>query len=178
MGEPLENLYFNWLCAKVIDIRNFHPSDTYWELFKKLHRTEFIWLIPNDDNRVMDGKELRKEFILQADIPDDPDWRTLIPCSILEMLIAFSRRAEFMTDIPSVDWFWEFITNLGLRDFDDGSDLDPEEIDEILYQFVWRTYDGDGLGGMFPIRNPRRNEKDIEIWFQFCEYLVDQDRLS
>jgi hypothetical protein len=177
MGEPLENLYFNWLCAKVIEPRKFHPSDTYWELLRKLHRTEFVWTLSGDDNRAEDGKELRREFILQADIPDDPEWRLLIGCSVLEMLIAFSRRAEFQTDMPAKEWFWEFLTNLGLGDFDDGSDLDPEEVDEVLEQLIWRTYDANGVGGLFPIKNPEVNQKEIEIWHQFCDYLVDQDRL-
>jgi len=177
MGEPLENLYFNWLCAKVVDMRKTNPSDTYWELLRKLHKTEFVWFLSGDDNRAEDGKELRREFILQADIPDDPEWRLILGCSVLEMLIAFARRAEFQTDMPVSDWFWEFLTNLGLAEFNDGSDLDPEEIDEILECLVWRTYDYNGLGGMFPIKNPETDQRDIEIWHQFCDYLVDQDRL-
>jgi hypothetical protein len=180
MSEPLENLYFNWLCAKVVNPDSYLPSSTYWELLKKMHKTEFVWLISGDDNRAEDGKELRKEFILQADIPDDVEWRTLIPCSVLEMFIAFARRAEFQTDIPAHEWFWEFLNNLGLNEFNDGSDIDPEEIDEILYQFIWRTYDEDGLGGMFPINNLPPDHLDqtkVEIWYQFCDYLVDKDHL-
>ncbi|MET0786956.1 MAG: hypothetical protein ABWY25_09635 [Paenisporosarcina sp.] len=177
MVEPIENLYFNWLCAKVIYIRNHSPSLTYWKLFKILHTTEFVWLLSGDDNRAEDGLELRTEFILEADIPDDPEWRVNPGCSLLEMFIAFSRRAEFMTEQSAQDWFWEFMDNLGLKEFNDGSDIPDYEVEEILDRFIWRTYELNGNGGMLPIDRPKQDQRGIEIWFQFCDYLVDHDRL-
>ena len=177
MGEPLENLYFNWLCTKVVNTRNSSPSLTYWILFRVLHQTEFVWLMSGDDNRVEDGKELRTEFLLQADIPDDPHWRTVIGCSILEMLIALSRRAEFMTEISAKDWFWEFINNLGLMDFNDASGVEPIDIEEILEVFIWRTYESNGHGGLLPLDEPFSDQRGHEIWHQFCDYLVDKDLL-
>ena len=177
MSEPLENLYFNWLCAKVVYIREHSPSKMYWKLLSTLHRTEFAWFLSGDDNRAEDGLELRREFLLAADIPDQQEWRRIPPCSVLEMLIAFSRRTEFQTDDPAKDWFWEFIDNLGLKHINDGSDVTPEAIQIALDKFIWRTYDYSGRGGMFPLDNPRRNQKEVEIWYQFCDYLMDQDRM-
>jgi hypothetical protein len=177
MPEPLENLYFNWLCAKITDVTITAPSRTHWELFRILHRTEFVWLLSGDDNRAEDGKELRREFLIAAEIPDDPAWRLDIGCSMLEMFIAFSRRAAFMTDMQSHIWFWEFMENLGLRKFTDDK-VDPEKIAEILEYVIWRTYDEDGNGGLFPINNYREDQRNVELWYQLCEYLVDHDRLS
>lgn len=176
MGEPLEHLYFNWLCAKVVDPTETSPSLTYWVLLKTLHTTEFVWLISGDDNRAADGKDLRREFLLLGEIPDDPDWRYIEGCSILEMMIAFARRANFETDIPVRDWFWEFAENLGLKDFNDAN-VKPFEIEEILASFIWRMYEGNGIGGMFPIQDPHQDQRNVEIWYQFCDYLVDQNRL-
>lgn len=177
MGEPLENLYFNWLCAKVIDTSKKNPNETYWELFKVLHTTEFVWVIEGDDNRCADGKELRIEFLLQADIPDDLDWRTLTECSVLEMLIAFARRAEFSTEQSLEDWFWEFLFNLGLHEFCDKRHPDKQDIAEILDNLIWRHYDEQCHGGMFPNDNPSVDLRDLDIWYQFNEYLTSQDRL-
>ena len=176
MTEPLENLYFNWLSAKVVNIRTTSPSRTYWELLRILHTTEFVWLLSGDDNRSEDGKELRREFLILADIPDNPEWRLDIPCSLLEMFIAFSRRAEFMTDMPSKDWFWEIMDNLGLKEFDDAH-FDIHDVDNIIEDFIWRVYEPNGYGGMFPIHEPKTDQANIEIWHQFCDYLVDQNRL-
>lgn len=175
MNEPLENLYFNWLSSKVMRIENPTPSLTYWNLLRALHNTEFVWIIQGDDNRAEDGLDLRREFLIAADIPDHPEWRAM-PCSLFEMLIAFSRRAEFQTDDPARQWFWEFITNLGLNEFTDAEEISEEDIGEYLYQLVWRTYDNSGRGGLFPLDNPKQDQTKTEIWYQFCEYLVDQGR--
>lgn len=177
MGGPFEEIYFNWLCAKVINPIDFDRTATYYELLKKLHCTEFQWFISGDDNRAEDGKELRRDFILQADARDDPEWRTALGCSVLEMLIAFSKRAEFQTDDPASQWFWEFIDNLGLKDFTDQSGFDEEFVDVVLEELIFRTYQPNGNGSMFPIRDSGVDQRGIEIWYQFCNYLVDQNRM-
>jgi len=178
MTESLENLYFNWLCAKVMDHQNMTPSKSYYNLMRILQSTEFIWLLSGDDNRAADGLDLRKEFLLLADIPDHPEWREFPPCSILEMLIAFSRRAEFMTDIPANECFWDMLDNLDLKRVNDGTRIKQKEIDEILESFIWRTYDVNGTGGLFPVDSPREDQRHVEIWYQFCGYLLDHERLS
>jgi hypothetical protein len=177
--EPLENLYFNWLCAKVVDVRKTLPSQTYWELLKLLHTTEFVWIVSRDDNRIADGKQLREEFLLYGYIPDDPDWRLYPGCSVLEMLIAYARRTEFLADYTGLsvqDWFWEFLHNLGLDMCDDGSDFDPQGVADILDVFIWRTYPENGVGGLFPLKHPKQDQRKIEIWYQFFDYLRDQGR--
>ena len=175
--EPFENLYFNWLCAKVTFVMRPTPSLTYDNLLRTLHNTEFVWLIAGDDNRAEDGLELRRDFILEAETPDDPEWRRFPGCSVLEMLIAFSRRAEHMTGQKAQDWFWEFMTNLGLSEVNDGHTASHEDIGDILYDFVWRTYEYNGYGGLFPLDEPLRDQTNVEIWYQFCDYLADKGRL-
>lgn len=177
MREPLENLYFDWLYSKVVDRQNSTPTLSYLNLVRILHNTEFVWLLSGDDNRAEDGKDLRREFLLLADIPDDLDWRHNTPCSILEMLIAFCGRAQFMTDVPAREWFWEFMENLELHMCNDAEGVDPEYIAEILHTLIWRTYDPTGHGGLCPLDHPRMDQRNVEIWFQFCDYLVDQNRL-
>lgn len=177
MPEPLENLYFNWLYAKVADFNARTPSLTFDTLFKTLHNTEFVWLLLGDDNRAEDGKELRREFLLMGDIPDHPEWRTQYPCSVFEMLIGFSRRAEKNTGEPAKEWFWEFLRNLNLSEVNDASGVDPEEIEDTLKMMMYRTYQPNGDGGLFPLENPQSDQREEEIWQQFCDYLVDQQRL-
>jgi hypothetical protein len=177
MDEPFEELYFNWLCAKVVDVRETNPNLLYWELLKVLQTTEFVWLLSGDDNRAEDGKELRREFLIAADLPDNQDWRYILGCSLLEMFIAFSRRTEFDSGVKARLWFWEFMDNLGLKEFNDAN-FDPHKVDDILQEFIWRTYDDHGHGGMFPMKSPLSgDQRKVEIWYQFCDYLVDQDRL-
>lgn len=177
MNEPFEEVYFKWLCAKVIDVRNTAPSMTYWKLFAKLHSTEFVWLHDMDSNRAAWGKELRKEFLIVSDAPDNPDWVTFLGCSVFEMLIALAKDLDFQTSESYQEWFWELLTNLRLNECHDGSNFDPRYVDDILHTFIWRTYPDNGDGGLFPLRNPVRNQRDVEIWYQFFDYLRDQDRM-
>lgn len=178
MDWALEDQYFKWLCAKVFFLEHYAstPSLTHWKLLRILHSTEFVWLISGDDNRVQDGLELRDEFIIgYTDIKDVRIHQE--SCSILELLIGFSRRAEFMTDTRAKDWFWEFLTNLDLNKYTDGYDFDPADVEEILDTFIWRTYDRNGRGGILPVLRPKSNQRDLEIWYQFSEYLADQYRM-
>lgn len=176
MTEPLENLYFNWLSAKVNRLENPTPSLRYTKLLRALHNTQFVFLVTGDDNRVEDGVGLRWEFYLEDGQLAPPDW-DVIPCSVLEMLIAFSRRASFATDTPAFDWFWEFIENLGLKEFNDSGIFPQRIVDNILDVFVWRKYDFRGRGGLFPLDNARHDQTETEIWYQFCDYLTDQNRM-
>ena len=170
--EPLENLYFNWLCNAVNNVKVPTPSLTYYNLLRTLHKTEFIWLVAGDDNRAEDGVELRIQFLILGDIPDDPEWRS-IGCSLLEMLIAFSRRAEFMTDSSSYFWFWHFIRNLNLYDYNDSVDYDEYEVMDILNRFISREYEPEGYGSILPIPESSRDQANVELWYQFCQYISE-----
>lgn len=175
MEEPIEESYFNWLYAKVVQIRGTKtPSNSYLTLMRDLHSTEFVWLLSGDDNRAADGLDLRKEFIQQAYLDFDPPWMN-IPCSVLEMFIAFSRRAEFDTDIGSREWFWIFLQNLGLSDLTDATRGVTELVNEVLYTFVWRLYDRKGNGGMFPLSKSKNDQRKIEVYYQFCEWVTEND---
>jgi hypothetical protein len=177
MNEALENDYFNWLCTKVKEPdRRPTPTTSFDNLFRTLHNTEYIWLLPGDDNRAEDGKELRREFIVLANIPDVPDWR-MLPCSVFEMLIAFSRRAEFNSEMSAKNWFWEMLANLNLSDCNDAWGASSEEIVGVLEHFMFRNYSRDGDGGLFPLLHPHADQTKVEIWHQFCDYLVDRDML-
>lgn len=175
MDEPIEEVYFNWLYSKVASVDVPTPSLTHWTLLRDLHNTEFVWLVHGDDNRAEDGLDVRHEFHRNVRLDgNDLPWMH-IPCSVLEMLIAFSRRAEFQTDMPARTWFWIFLENLGLAQCNDAKHGITQRVSSVLDRFIWRTYRANGQGGMFPLSNPREDQRKVEIWYQFCEYLVDQE---
>ena len=170
--EPIEDIYFNWLCAKVsVTIPN-----VFFSLMRILHQTEFVCVVQGDKNRAEDGLELRDAFLSEANWRRDSEWYGQ-PASIFEVLIAFAHRASFQTDTPVKEWFWHFLTNLELNEYRQVYESDIPKIEEILGTFVWRTYDENGRGGLFPLRRARRDQREIEIWYQFCDYLEDQGLL-
>lgn len=177
LHEPIEEVYFNWLYSKVAKVDIPTPSTSYLTLLAALHSTEFIWVVTGDDNRAQDGLDLRREFIRELFIREDPAWLS-IGCSVLEMLIAFSRRASFdAEELSPRDWFWVFLRNLKLDDLNDASEDISEIVSEVMDEFIWRTYRANGEGGMFPLRRPHHDQREVEIWYQFCDYLVDQNQL-
>lgn len=172
MNEPIEESYFNWLCAKVIE----PTSPNHRDLMKLLHGTEFFWKVSGDKNREADGIELRYYFSNETGLVEGSGWSEY-GCSVLEMLIAFSNRASFQTDIPAKEWFWEFLINLGIDEFR-YLDLDQAKyVQDVVHIFIWRMYEENGDGGILPLRNPSQDQREVEIWYQFCEYLEDQGRL-
>jgi hypothetical protein len=173
-GEPLDELYFKWLYGQVGSIKLKNPSRTYWALLRQLFTKEFVWIIPNDDNRLEDGRDLRQEFMQEQKVDVDPQWLDL-GCSMLEMLIALSRRLSFEDDTPADEWFWTLIENLGLRSFSDKNLVAADFVDEVLDDVIWRTYDSDGKGGLFPLKNPGGDQRDIEIWYQLSAYLIENN---
>ena len=142
---------------------------------RQLYVKEFVWLIPNDDNRAEDGKELRYEFINEQGIDEvDQAWLDL-GCSVLEMMIALARRAAFESDDEVVEWFWRFIFNLGLNNHTDIAykSATEREVDNVLDTVIFRTYDADGLGGLFPLTHPRQDQRKVELWYQLAAYLSE-----
>ena len=73
-------------------------------------------------------------------------------------------------------WFWHLIETLDLEQFNDRKydDHAQEEIAEILDRVIWRTYAPNGDGGLFPLRNPTKDQRKVELWYQLNAYLLEQ----
>ena len=174
MSTHPDEPYLTWLYSQIGSVKLKNPSRTHWSLAKQLYTKEFLWFIPNDDNRAADGKDLRYEFLDFAGIEElDPNWMGL-PCSMLEMMIALTRHLSFQAEGEPHDWFWQLIENLDIPPCDDrlyNSDI-HDEIDSILDRVIWRTYDYNGDGGLFPMQSAEKDQRKIEIWYQLSAYLM------
>lgn len=172
----LDDQYLHFLYCEVANPGRTRrkSATTFWNLFRQLFSTEFVWFVPNDDNRAEDGRALRSEWATQTGVEPDPEWLSL-GCSFLEMLIGLSRRLNFETDGGAhgvENWFWHLINNLGLTGYHDRSNFKSEDVEDITSAVIWRTYDRYGNGGLFPLRRSRKDQRQIEIWYQLSEYLL------
>lgn len=177
MTELLDELYFEWLYSQVSSLKRKNPSNTYWNLLRVLYKTEFVYLIANDDNRAADGKDLRFEFIEQRGLElnrIDEDWLHL-PCSMLEMFIGLSRRMAFEDDGDPANWFWELMQNIGIDRYNDRMHLPQRRVEAALERINFRVYSRNGAGGPFPLKRPREDQRDVEIWYQGCAYLLERE---
>lgn len=173
--EPLDELYFQWLYRQVGKGGN-NRNKTTWKPLRQLYQKEFVWLTPNDDNRVADGVDLRWEFVNYSQLSEvDARWMGM-GCSVLEMLVGLSRRLAFQTSQKPEHWFWVLMANLGLSHYCDSNyDGSFADIDEVLEALIYRNYSPSGRGGLFPLRHPDEDQRGVEIWYQMAAYLYEQE---
>ena len=175
--DVLNRRYFDWIYQKVFDAK-YLKNESYRNLLSKLFDESFTCLLPMDDNRAMDGIDLRYRFGREKNYSDaliasHLDTR---PCSILEMMVALAIRCEehIMEDDEFGDrtgqWFWNMIVSLGLGGMDDRH-YDEERADRIIDRFLNREYDRNGKGGLFTVYDCPKDMRDIEIWYQMHLYL-------
>jgi hypothetical protein len=172
MMTTVDYEYYHWLTKK-IDIPN---KKDYLDLFEIMHNVEFVWTVPNDDNRVQDGLDLRPEFLSIRGGGE----LNLGGATCLEVLIALSRRVAFIADggHHSSRWAWVLLKNLTLHKFSDP--LTPEKanrVNNILHDLIWRDYHPDGRGGFFPLQNPDIDQTKVEIWHQLNAYVSEMTDL-
>lgn len=181
-SSPLDEKYFSWLYRKIGAVTNRNPERGHWELAKRLYSTKFLHFVPNDVNRAVDGMALREEFLdRHPNIEWDQNWMDL-ECSMLEMLIALSRRANYHTDAGALSggtlgWFWELMGNVELSQYTDAvwSNRCLEETDRILNRINNRTYMPSGRGGLFPLIRPEQDQRKVELWYQMSAYLIEKE---
>ena len=138
-----------------------------------LYETEYIWFLAGDYARCEDGKELRLDFIRETNADIERSEWLIEPCSWLEFLIALSKRLEYLSETDMPNWFWFMIDGLGLMDLTDDDQYIYEDVMNVLDRVMWRTYEPDGTGGLFPLRNPKEDQRDVEVWYQLNAYLIE-----
>lgn len=185
MGRTtLRDDYVLWLYKHIGKLK---PS--YLKLCKELHRKKFRWFIQNDDNRCLDGLELRERFVEDTRLDEshtEVAYFLKEECSVLEVLVALAQRMNgLMYDLNdtgknrSGEFFQEMLENLRLDRFTDNRSpdgrfppVDEAEIDEILEVMMDRTYGVDGRGGLFPLKKRHKEDQSgVEIWYQMMVWL-------
>lgn len=178
--EDIRDDYFNWLC-NLVDADD--PDDGYLSLMDMMFNMDFdkhtAILIPNDDNRIIDGLDLREDYFDEMNYPGDPYKILRGPCSVLEMLVALAYRiADNYISMTAEEWFWEMLRNLGIADCTDDEFHGAgkrAEVRKILRNLRNRKYDRNGLGGLFPVKDAPRDQRKIEIWSQMNQYLIENE---
>ena len=181
--------YFSWL------LDTAESNRTYDELLKIMYEKPFKSYVANDENRMEEGRNLRERFCDELGIEYVPDYFPYT-VSFLEVVLALAFRAEaIMADqdvsMPASCWFWTMMHNVGLDQFTDeyfradiyrGRDGkrvaslsgSTDEVDDILEQIIERTYRRNGKGSLFPLENPKKDQRKVELWYQLNLYLTEK----
>ena len=172
MANQLDVDYYNWLVSQ---IKTGNPNKSYLGMFEIMHNTEYYFLIPNDDDRVGDGKHLRVDFFREEVgrryRKGDLDIKFV---SFLEVLIGLSRRVAFQAGNDPSYWAWRLIKNLGLNKCSDPlSSGQIQKVEYTLEDQIWRNYDRKGHGGFFPLERSIEDQTKIDVWRQMNAYVME-----
>lgn len=172
----LRDEYLHWLEPQLRD-EHGRPDKTYEGLLNVMFDKAFTSPIPMDENRLVDGKDLRVEFAqtvrgsnrVKLNVTDA--LLNMAPISFLEVLIALSRRLAFTAGGEAPGWAWQLLANLELdRMWDPLTRPKHVRIREIMDKAISRTYLPDGTGGFFPLAWPDDDQTRIELWYQLNSY--------
>lgn len=174
MTEWAHQAYIGWLADQIVP--NRHRN--FDELFRIMHAKEFVYVVVNDDSRMQDARDVRSDCFREFKVKPYVTTDVLGPISVLEILIALSRRMSFMTGIAPGEWAWVLLQNLQLDLFSGRiTRLWAEEINNILERLIWRQYAPDGAGGFFPLGYPEEDQREVELWYQMAAYLAENEDL-
>lgn len=169
---PLDERYLEWLYS-LVEPSNRRTNAHYRKLCEQLYTTPFLWFVRNDDNRIEDARGLRQDFFAMTG-EEDQLWYEM-QASVLEVLVAISRRISFELDEDPAEWFWVMIGHLGIDHAHDQawSQQLTREVRRATDRLIHRTYDSDGRGGLFPLNHPHHDQRRVEIWDQMSAYVLE-----
>ena len=130
-----------------------------------LANVEFVWRHPMDENRAIDGLDLRSDFEYETGEYLDKSSGLSAQCTVFEMLAALAIRCENQLMRNSLigdrtsKWFFEFLDNLGVLD------CDERDIEYNCEQFM------DGKKDMFPLKRKGIKQSNEQIWKQLMAYI-------
>ena len=173
--------YYNWVISE-LGVRKRVYSH-YKKLLKTLFKITYVWTVEFDENRYADGMSLRYHFCQDNDL-SDLQWKDFylsvyFPCSVLEVLTAFSKR---IADSPytyndfSGMMFWIFMENLGLMIYTD-ENFDEEAVIETVN--CWMT--GQNEVTILPIssdESDKSDKSDMDLWRIMTIYMYEHPELA
>ena len=158
--------YVHWVLKDKLSLTD-KETHTYTYIVLTLTNVEFTWRHPMDENRAIDGLELRDDFEYETGEYLDKSSGLMSSCTFFEMLAALAMRCEsqLMRSVSMGDrtskWFFEFLDNLGLMD----TNLRESEIKSRAERFM------NGELDMFPLKRKDIVQRNEQIWKQLSSYM-------
>lgn len=173
LTNDFDERYLVWLCGLVVNNEYQERLHASRRMIDGLFEEPFFDFVPNDDNRAAEGRGLRDRY--QNETAQQINRRLYMSqCTLLEMLVGLAHRYAWEIvgldetveeNIPSC--FWTMIDNL---------ELNPTHKNlGRLSVFNKREYKADGSGGLFPLANPKEDQREVELWFQMMAYIMENE---
>lgn len=169
--------YVQWL-FKQIDVPAYYNM-LLWALMDK----PWNWFLDWDTNAVAHARNLRVSYIWErypsrdfeeSKIADETlDIISPEPIAFLEVLVALAVLLEMHSyGGYSYQWARILLGNLDLLQYKGNPTMEQfREIDEKVERCIWRTYEPNGQGGFFPLREPKKDQREADLWQQLNAYV-------
>lgn len=124
--------------------------ENYSELASVWDELDFVWYIPEDEDKAIQALRMRDEYCYETGMPSPRQ----APASFLEVFVSITDTLTAMLYQDRESFTKSILLNLGARSFSDDGRL-PSEIHEealiIAERVMYRTYSRNGTGGLFRI---------------------------
>lgn len=176
-ARQLNDSYFGWMAS--LAIPNRRERNTYSKLLHLLHNTIFYFILPMDENRYIDGIDLRYRFGYEYGYSNEDIGEAIDrgQTTMLEMMVALALRGEehIMSDYDIgsriSNWFHEMLRSMKLIHMTDPY-FNEGWVNQKIEDLLNRNYEPDGEGSLFTVENPRQDMRTVEIWYQMCWYMA------
>lgn len=136
-------LYTSWLIKRGC-------LEDYTELASVWDELDFMWYIPEDEDRTIQALRMRDEYCYETGMPMPRQ----APASFLEVFVSITDTLTAMLYQDRESFTKSILLNVGARSYFDDGRL-PSEIHEealnIAERVMYRTYSRNGTGGLFRI---------------------------
>ena len=135
--------YTSWLIKRGC-LENYSELASVWDEF------DFMWYIPEDEDKAIQALRMRDEYCYETGLPSPRQ----APASFLEVFVSITDTLTAMLYQDRESFTKSILLNLGARSYFDDGRL-PSEIHEealcIAERVMYRTYSRNGTGGLFCI---------------------------
>ncbi len=168
-----ERKYRDWL------INNVNIVEDYTYLLRELYDIEFYSVVKYDEDRGMDGLNLREKWADETGYKGSLDFGV---ANVLEVLIGIAIRIEYhlfgtkyYDEWDYINIFWDMISNLGLEKmYGTLSRYTFDEIREKVTHFLNRDYFCHKNCNIFKFENEPKDIKKLNIWTQMGLYIREK----
>ena len=153
-------LYTPWLIQRGC-LENYSELASVWD------ELDFVWYIPEDEDKAVQALRMRDEYCYETSMPLPRQ----APASFLEVFVSITDSLTAMLYQDREVFTKSILLNMGARSYSDDGRL-PSEIHEgaleIAERVMYRTYGRNGSGGLFRI--PGANVLETPLTTQMIKW--------
>lgn len=135
--------YTRWLIQRGC-LENYSELASVWD------ELDFMWYIPEDEDKAVQALRMRDEYCYETSMPSPRQ----APASFLEVFVSITDSLTAMLYQDREKFTKSILLNMGAYSYSDDGRL-PSEIHEgaleIAERVMYRTYGRNGSGGLFRI---------------------------